>query len=121
MATKVDKTKFISRKEITDKYGLHYQTIQQWESDKKIKHVKKIGLTYYYRRDDIDEFIARNNELKRIQNSEVYSVTPDGKFEHGFALSLKGWRAYQKNKSLNDVPPEEIIYEYFRPIPGVTR
>ena len=104
--------KTITRKEIAEKYNVFPLTVANWHNDGKIQPVQKIGTTYLYDSDAVDEFVKSNQRAKRAIHNEV--CDSDGEFENGYALTYRGWLAFSRHKKLDEVPQSEIMYQYFR-------
>ena len=100
---------YYTPKEASEKLGVHWQTLKNWEKNGKIKCVRSPGGKRYY---DIKDFISKTemNENKKIENKEIIlkkKICYCRVSSYSQKTELNNQIKYMKNK----YPNHEILFD----------
>ena len=100
---------YYTPKEASEKLGVHWQTLKNWEKNGKIKCVRSPGGKRYY---DIKDFISKTEmkENKKIENKEIIfkkKICYGRVSSYSQKTELNNQIKYMKNK----YPNHEILFD----------
>ena len=99
------KGNYYTPKEASEKLGVHWQTLRNWEKQGKIKTIRSPGGKRYY---DINNFIDKieNNQEVLINNEEFHSAIS---LNEDLAKEKCCFEAYEKLKEKKREQKNELL------------